>query len=34
VMVDGTRTALIRRRETQDDLLRTDALAPTRRPRF
>jgi diaminopimelate decarboxylase len=34
VLVDGTRTKLIRRRETQDDLLRTDVLAPTRRPRF
>ena len=27
VLVEGTRTKLIRRRETQDDLLRTDALA-------
>ncbi|MGB2621593.1 MAG: diaminopimelate decarboxylase [Candidatus Acidiferrum sp.] len=34
VLIDGTKTKLIRRRETQDDLLRTDALAPTRRPRF
>jgi diaminopimelate decarboxylase len=34
VLVDGARTKLIRRRETQDDLLRTDLLAPTRRPRF
>ena len=34
VLIDGTRTKLIRRRETQDDLLRTDVLAPTRRPRF
>ncbi|MHB8503227.1 MAG: diaminopimelate decarboxylase [Candidatus Acidiferrales bacterium] len=34
VLIDGTRTKLIRRRETQDDLLRTDTLAPTRRPRF
>jgi diaminopimelate decarboxylase len=33
VLVDGTRTKLIRRRETQDDLLQTDVLAPTRRPR-
>jgi len=28
VLVDGTRAKLIRRRETQDDLLRTDVLAP------
>ncbi len=28
VLVDGTRTKLIRRRETQDDLLRTDVLGP------
>jgi len=28
VLVDGTRARLIRRRETQDDLLRTDVLAP------
>lgn len=34
ILVDGDRTHLIRRRETQDDLLRTDALAPTKRPRF
>jgi diaminopimelate decarboxylase len=34
VLIEGTRSKLIRRRETQDDLLRTDALAPTRRPRF
>jgi diaminopimelate decarboxylase len=34
VLIDGTRSKLIRRRETQDDLLRTDPLAPTRRPRF
>ena len=34
VLIDGTRTKLIRRRETQDDLLRTDVLAPTRRPRL
>ena len=33
VLVGGTRSKLIRRRETQDDLLRTDALAPTRRHR-
>ncbi len=33
VLVDGTRSKLIRRRETQDDLLQTDVLAPTRRPR-
>jgi diaminopimelate decarboxylase len=33
VLVDGTRCRLIRRRETQSDLLRTDVLAPTRRPR-
>jgi diaminopimelate decarboxylase len=33
VLVDGTRCKLIRRRETRDDLLQTDALAPTRRPR-
>jgi diaminopimelate decarboxylase len=31
VLVDSTRSKLIRRRETQDDLLRTDALAPGRR---
>jgi diaminopimelate decarboxylase len=31
VLVDGTRTKLVRRRETQDDLLLTDALAPARR---
>jgi diaminopimelate decarboxylase len=34
VLIDGTRSKLIRRRETQDDLLRTDVLAHTRRPRF
>jgi diaminopimelate decarboxylase len=34
VLIDRARTKLIRRRETQDDLLRTDSLAPTRRPRF
>ena len=28
VLVDGTRAKLIRRRETQDDLLRTDVLVP------
>src|SRR5262249_38703417 len=28
VLVDGARAKLIRRRETQDDLLRTDPLAP------
>ena len=28
VLIDGIRTELIRRRETQDDLLRTDVLAP------
>jgi diaminopimelate decarboxylase len=33
VLIDGTRSKLIRRRETQDDLLRTDTLAPSRRPR-
>jgi diaminopimelate decarboxylase len=33
VLVDGTRCKLIRRRETQDDLLQTDVLAPTRRLR-
>jgi diaminopimelate decarboxylase len=33
VLIDGTRSTLIRRRETQDDLLRTDPLAPTRRHR-
>ncbi len=32
VLVHGTRSKLIRRRETQDDLLHTDVLAPTRRP--
>jgi diaminopimelate decarboxylase len=31
VLIDGKRSNLIRRRETQDDLLRTDALAPVRR---
>jgi diaminopimelate decarboxylase len=33
VLIAGTRSKLIRRRETQDDLLRTDPLAPTRRRR-
>jgi diaminopimelate decarboxylase len=33
VLIDGKRSKLIRRRETQDDLLRTDALAPARRSR-
>src|SRR5580658_895059 len=33
VLIEGTRSKLIRRRETQDDLLRTDPLAPTRRRR-
>ena len=33
VLIDGTRTKLIRRRETQDDLLRTDVLAPGKRDR-
>jgi diaminopimelate decarboxylase len=33
VLISGTRSKLIRRRETQDDLLRTDPLAP-RRMRF
>lgn len=33
VLIDGTRTKLIRRRETQGDLLRTDVLAPGRRHR-
>jgi len=31
VLIDGTRTKLIRRRETQDDLLRTDVLALRKR---
>jgi diaminopimelate decarboxylase len=31
VLIEGTRSKLIRRRETQDDLLRTDALGPGRR---
>lgn len=31
VLVDGNRTTLIRRRETQEDLLRTDLMAPTKR---
>ena len=30
VLIDGTHNKLIRRRETQDDLLRTDVLAPGR----
>jgi diaminopimelate decarboxylase len=34
VLVEGTRSKLIRRRETQQDLLRTDPLAPGRRPPF
>jgi diaminopimelate decarboxylase len=34
VLIDGARSKLIRRRETQGDLLRTDVLAPARRPRF
>jgi diaminopimelate decarboxylase len=34
VLIEGGRTKLIRRRETQDDLLRTDTLAPTKRGRF
>ncbi len=34
ILVDGSRAKLIRRRETQDDLLRTDVLAPARRPRI
>jgi diaminopimelate decarboxylase len=34
VLIAGTRSKLIRRRETQDDLLRTDPLASTRRRRF
>jgi diaminopimelate decarboxylase len=33
VLVNGARSMLIRRRETQDDLLRTDVLAPTKRLR-
>jgi diaminopimelate decarboxylase len=34
VLIEGARSKLIRRRETQDDLLRTDPLAPMRgRPR-
>jgi len=31
VLIEGTRSKLIRRRETQDDLLRTDVLGATRR---
>jgi diaminopimelate decarboxylase len=34
VLIEGMRSKLIRRRETQNDLLRTDVLAPARRPRF
>jgi diaminopimelate decarboxylase len=34
VLIDGTRTKLIRRRETQDDLLRTDVMAPRKGPRI
>jgi diaminopimelate decarboxylase len=34
VLVDGTRSKRIRRRETQQDLLRTDPLAPGRRRPF
>jgi|SRR5579859_379311 len=33
VLIDGAKTKLIRRRESQDDLLRTDLLAPARRRR-
>jgi diaminopimelate decarboxylase len=33
VLIDGSDSKLIRRRETQDDLLRTDPLAPARRHR-
>jgi diaminopimelate decarboxylase len=33
VLIDGTRSKLIRRRETQDDVLRTDVLASGRRQR-
>jgi diaminopimelate decarboxylase len=33
VLIDGKRSRLIRRRETQGDLLRTDVLAPARRSR-
>jgi diaminopimelate decarboxylase len=33
VLIDGGDSKLIRRRETQDDLLRTDSLAPVRRHR-
>jgi len=33
VLIDGARGKVIRRRETQGDLLRTDVLAPARRPR-
>jgi diaminopimelate decarboxylase len=33
VLVEGTRSKLIRRRETQNDLLQTDLLAPTQRRR-
>jgi diaminopimelate decarboxylase len=31
VLVDGNRITLIRRRETQEDLLRTDVMASTKR---
>lgn len=34
VLVEGSKVKLIRRRETQDDLLRTDVLAPPRKQRF
>jgi diaminopimelate decarboxylase len=34
VLVDGTRAKLIRRRETQDDLLRTDAFLAAKRPKI
>ncbi len=34
VLVDGTRAKVIRRRETQGDLLRTDVLAPAKRRRL
>ncbi|MGB2643366.1 MAG: diaminopimelate decarboxylase [Candidatus Acidiferrum sp.] len=33
ILIDGSRTNVIRRRETQDDLLRTDVLAATILPR-
>lgn len=34
VLIEGTRSKLIRRRETQDDLLRTDVLGPAKRTRL